>query len=104
MHVHHSASVGLRLAVEARLTRPFHSGSVLRGVRQDVVRLFDRLYPEDKLEQLVFLLEMPLDMQPSLMLIPLAGRRAEVLRWAASPYGPGVDVLVAELRFLLETG
>lgn len=72
----------------------------MRG-RRDVIRLFDRLFPEEKLEQLIFLLEMPLDMQPSRSL-SLAARRIEVLRWASSELGPGIDTLESELRFLLE--
>jgi class 3 adenylate cyclase len=88
-------------AVQRRPRRSFDFGPLLKGVRHDIVQLFERLYPEEKLEQLIFLLEMPLDVQPSRNL-PLASRRVEVLRWAASPVGPGVHVLEAELRFLLD--
>jgi class 3 adenylate cyclase len=88
-------------AVGFRPTRPFDLELRVRGIRRDIVQLLDRLYPEEKLEQLVFLLEMPLDMQPSRNL-PLSTRRTEILRWAASPGGAGIGALEAELRFLLD--
>jgi class 3 adenylate cyclase len=72
------------------------------GDRRAIVSLLERLYPEDKLTTLLFLLEMPAKRQPSRAL-PLAERRAEVLNWAASPGGCRLDRLESELRYLLES-
>lgn len=67
--------------------------------RRAVVEMMERLYPESKLDTLMFLLEMPTGEQPSDR-DPHNKRVAAVRRWAVSPAGPGVEKLTAELRHL----
>jgi hypothetical protein len=73
-----------------------------RGQRREIVRLFGQLYPPAKLDELVFLLEMPLGTRPAATLT-IDERRNAVLQWAESPVGPGLVRLEEELRFLIPT-
>jgi class 3 adenylate cyclase len=71
------------------------------GDRRAVLDLLTQLYPETRLEELIFLIEMPAEQQPARAL-PHADRRTQVLQWANSPAGCGLARLESELRFLLE--
>jgi hypothetical protein len=61
--------------------------------------MMERLYPESRLDTLMFLLEMPTGEQPSDR-DPHNKRVAAVRRWMVSPAGSGVEKLKAELRHL----
>jgi hypothetical protein len=70
------------------------------GDRKEVVRLFKKLYPEAKLDTLIFLLELPIGAQPS-QTLSHDQRCNAVLRWAVSPAGPGLPRLHEALRELV---
>ena len=71
------------------------------GNRRTIVSLFGKLYPQTKLDTLLFLLEMPLGAQPARTLTYDEQCNA-VLRWAECPAGPGLSRLEEELRELGE--
>ena len=71
------------------------------GDRTVIQGLFERLYPEDRLETLMFLLDMPVADRPSSNQT-LSARRAQVRTWAESPAGSGLLRLEEELRRLVE--
>jgi class 3 adenylate cyclase len=96
----HRCVMDAEAAKEGRAAQPRPREAA--GNRRAVVEMFGKLYPEDKLDTLTFLLEMPIGNQPARTL-PHIERWNAVLRWVSSPAGPGLTRLEPELRYLLET-
>jgi hypothetical protein len=71
------------------------------GDIREILKLFGQLYPQDKLDTLMHLLNMPPQYQPSKVL-NYAERRNAVLDWAKTPAGPGLPQLESDLRFVIE--
>lgn len=69
--------------------------------RRALLGFLEKLYPQDRLARLIFLLGMPIGDQPSVRQTHNA-RVMEVVNWATSPVGPGLAALESEVRFVCE--
>jgi len=69
--------------------------------RHTLLELLKKLYPEAMLDKLMFLLEIPVDHQPSRNLNH-AERCMQVVHWAVSPTGCGLERLQSELQYLID--
>jgi hypothetical protein len=68
----------------------------LKPSRRQILELLARLHPPEKLERLIFLLEMPSGVRPAPVLTH-DERSIAVVLWAVSPSGPGEERLLEEL-------
>ena len=67
--------------------------------RHTLLRELESIFPEARLDTLMFLIGMPVDQRPDRSLTH-AERRAAVLRWAESPVGCGLEQLMEEVSLL----
>jgi hypothetical protein len=88
-------------AAPASAPAPGPQAATATGDRASILKLMERLYPDDRLDTLMYLLEMPIPDRPSPNQT-LSARRAQVMTWCESPAGPGLERLETELRGLLE--